>query len=179
MASVIHSLWDLPNFSLPRQWSLCSHLLPLCLTHVVFVEVVKYNGYSTVCSLETALTPSVWTPALWKLLWCLLSPAFSWSILFSRVKKLHSKHSVCYSVEAVLLPPFPSILSSVVCKMPGLFGSCPTGWLVCILSVLGWNLPSCLARSIVSPATECILSSTLAFWAFIFYSVKMAFLPLA
>ena len=93
-ACVIQSLQDFPNFSLPAQGFLCCHLLHLFPTHVLFVQVVKYIRYSTLCNLEAALLPSVWTPALWNLSFCLGSPAFSWSILSSRAKKLPSKCSV-------------------------------------------------------------------------------------
>ena len=52
----------------------------------------------------------------------------------------------------------------------------PAAWLLCIWSVVGWNLASYLNQCILSPATKCMLSAILAFWAFIFYSVKVALL---
>ena len=72
-------------------------------------------------------------------------------------------------MEAVLKPPFLRVLSSTVCKMP------------CCLSCLhliffGLEPSPCLVFFIGSSVTKCMLPYILAFWASIFYSVKVAVL---
>ena len=90
--------------------------------HVSFVGggegglTVKQIVYLLFCSLEVALVPtfsSCLSFAVQKFIWTYILE----KILSSRARKIVSKHSICWSVEAVLLPGFLSILSSATCKM--------------------------------------------------------------